>query len=324
VRSDPSPPRLAQSCIFKNVRRRLPPWLLLALLTVICAGIIGAVVVLRAREVSTPGLLARLPSTDAAVLYIDFNALRQTPVMDLFAGSSVALEPEYRAFVDGTGFDYTRDLDSALVAFHPGATFFLLRGRFQWGTLSDYVAKHGGECHNSSCRIQGSTPERNISYFPLHPNVMALAVSKVPDAAGAMQSRYPVPAFEIPADPIWSYFPSSLLKDPSRLPAGMRAFARALEGAQHIVLSARPDGNGMRVQLDIACQTPDGAAALTTQLRAITDSLRSLIAREKQAPNPSDLSGVLTAGTFEQKGQHVVGRWPIQRAFLEAVAGGAP
>jgi hypothetical protein len=53
----------------------------------------------------------------------------------------------------------------------------------------------------------------------------------------------------------------------------------------------------------------------------MTALLRELIEKDKQKPNPGDLSGVLTAGVFRQENVRVVGRWPLERAFLESLAG---
>jgi hypothetical protein len=75
--------------------------------------------------------------------------------------------------------------------------------------------------------------------------------------------------------------------------------------------------------MDAACRSAADARALVTELRDTTARLRDLIARENQTPNANDLSGVLAAGAFELKDAHVLGRWPIERSFLESLAGGA-
>jgi hypothetical protein len=49
--------------------------------------------------------------------------------------------------------------------------------------------------------------------------------------------------------------------------------------------------------------------------------LRELIAKEPQKPSPGDLATVLAAGVFRQDDTRVAGRWPIERAFLEKLAG---
>ncbi len=289
----------------------------------VCGGVLAAIAALRFQRNSTPNLLARLPVDDAVVVYIDFEALRRAHVLDILAGSNVVQEPEYRAFVDQTGFDYLRDLDTAFVSFHPDGTYFLLRGRFDWRNLTEYTVGQGGACHNTLCKVQGSTPERKISYFPLQPNVMALAVSKSDSAVLVLQGRGQALKFELPNEPVWSLVPVSALKNASDLPAGPRMFARALTGADRILLTLGPEGGRMELRLDVTCRSADDAKSLAAQLTDATARLRELIARQKQAPNPRDLSGILTAGAFDQKDVHVLGRWPIERAFLEALAGSA-
>jgi hypothetical protein len=294
----------------------------LLLLVVVCGGIIAGVAVLRARSSSTAGLIRRLPSQDCVLLYVDFGALRRAGVLEMMTASAVAQDPEYRAFVDQTGFDYARDLDSALVSFSPTGKFFILRGRFDWKNLNDYTIAQGGTCTNAFCRVEGSTPDRKISYFPLHSDVMALAVSKDESAAGEMQTRRPGQDLAIPPEPVWSVIGASALKQSASLPAGTRMFASALEGAERVVLALGPDGSAMRLRLDVTCRDQQSATRLAEQFTAITAELRSLIVRENQTPNPRDLSGILTAGKFEHNDRHMIGYWPVQRSFLESIAGG--
>ncbi len=304
------------------VRHRFPPGVVLLVLIAICGGIIAGVAVLRARSYSTASLIRRLPTQNAILVYIDFGALRRAGVLDLLTASSVAQEPEYRSFVDQTGFDYARDLDSALVSFAPTGKFFLLRGRFDWKSLNDYTIAHGGSCQNTFCKVKGSTEDRLISYFPLKNDVMALAVSKDESAVGEIQTRHPEQGLTIPPEPVWSVIDTSVLKQNTSLPSGTRMFASALEGAERVVLALGPDGSAMRLRLDVTCRNPETAASLASQFTDITAELRSLIVRENQTPNPRDLSGILTAGKFEHKGRHAVGYWPVQRSFLESLAGG--
>ena len=82
------------------------------------------------------------------------------------------------------------------------------------------------------------------------------------------------------------------------------------------------DGN-FEALLDVVCATPGDAAFLQLQLEEATELLKNLIAREKKKPNPSDLSGVLTSGAFRREDRRVLGRWPIDRRFLQSLTGGA-
>ena len=62
---------------------------------------------------------------------------------------------------------------------------------------------------------------------------------------------------------------------------------------------------------------------MASSLYKATVLLKQLIARERQAPNPRDLSGVLAGGTFRADGSRVLGYWPIERGFLEELLGAA-
>jgi hypothetical protein len=61
---------------------------------------------------------------------------------------------------------------------------------------------------------------------------------------------------------------------------------------------------------------------LAAQLGSITAMLREMIAREHQTPNPHDLSGVLTSGTFNHLGTRVLGSWPLEKGFVVGLLGG--
>jgi hypothetical protein len=304
------------------VNRRVPPWLLLLLLALLCGAVIAGVAWRRGRTGSTAALLSRLPSDGAVILYVDFKALRQAGAVSVLGASRVSQAPEYRALVNRTGFDYLNDLDSALVSFHISGTYFLLRGRFDWGNLNEYVTSQGGTCHNMLCWVSGSAPDRRISYFPLQRNILALALSRDEYAATQLQIRRPRPPMELPAQPVWSIIPAAALRNRDALPAGTRMFVRALDAANTVVLSATPSRQGLAIRMEASCRGPAEAGALAAELSAVTVQLRALIAREHVSPNPADLSGVLAAGSFESQGAKVIGRWPVQRAFLQSLGGG--
>lgn len=270
---------------------------------------------------STASLVSRLPSDGAVIVYIDFRALRNSGILSLLSASKVMQEPEYRSFVDQTGFNYVNDLDSVLISFHPSATYFLLRGRFDWKSLKDYTVTQGGSCYNTLCKMGGSTPDRKISYYPFQRDMMALAVSADDSAVTEIQTRTPARKFEVPKEPVWLLVPIGAIKQRQNIPNGAKVFARALQGADAVLLSAAPEGGQIGLRMDATCRTQAAAASLANQLRDATAQLRDLIARENQTPNPRDLSGVLVAGAFEQKDAHVLGRWPIDRAFLDGLAG---
>ena len=298
-----------------------------ALLIIIIASLCGLAVwgVARFRYHSlrtTADWLQRLPTQDGAVFYIDFAALRKDGVLEMLAGSQVAEEPEYKVFVMKTEFDYTRDLDAVLACFTPRAKYLVVEGRFDWNSLQAYAREQGGTCRDALCRMSGSTPERKISFFPLRPNLMGLAVGPDDSAATDLESTAARRrAIELPNAPVWISIPPALLKSGDGLPPGTRMFAHTVEDADDVSIAMAPSGSRFEARLNVQCRSERQAAALAAQLGTVTAMLREMIAREHQTPNPSDLSGVLTSGTFNQLGTRVLGSWPLEKGFVTGLLG---
>lgn len=275
----------------------------------------------RSRAATPAALLRRMPSEDALLVFVDFSALRRAGILQLLDGSKAGEDPDYQAFIRRIRLDYRRDLDSALLAFAPAGRFMILKGRFDWAALRAYVEAENGRCDNSLCRVAGSAPERRISFFPLRSTVMALAVSPDPSAALRLNAPGPGPGPEIPDAPIWLAFPGAVLRSAENLPSGTRPFARSMERAQSVTLAFIPEGRRLAARLNVRCANEQDAAQVASQLADTTRLLRSLIERERQKPNPADLSGVLTAGAFRNQGRRVFGYWPIERALVENLLG---
>lgn len=298
-------------------RRRLIASVVAAL---VCA--IGIVVYLRTRDVPLESALARLPSDNAAVLSIDFHALRRGGILDMLSGPVVEEEPEYKLFVEKTAFDYRRDLDHAFISFHSGGVYFLVRGRFDWNRLEAYAREQGGGCSNGLCRMPGSLPTRKISFFAIRPNLMAMAVS-VDESAAARMNGPAIGGRSITMvkQPVWLSLPSSTLKKSDEFPVGTQLFAKAMENAESATISIGPQGKALEAQLEVVCRDSGEASVVAAQFQKMTAVLRQIIEKEQQKPNPADLSGVLTAGVFHQENARVLGRWPIERVFLDNLAG---
>jgi hypothetical protein len=304
---------------------RLHPALVVVLAVAICGGLVLGIGWLRTRRLSTTeALMAHLPPEEAVILAVNLASLRQSGILSAMTASKITEEPEYRAFVQETGFDYQQDIDLILAWFRQETTYVLLRGRFDWARLRAYVTAQGGVCRNTFCNLEGSTPQRKISFFPLNRDVMALAVSPSEGAAWALKSARPGrPGRSVPDHPAWLLVPVSALRDAENLPAGTRLLAKAVASADKVQLSLAAPGGRLEVLLEAACRSAEDASTLSSQLESATRLLKETIAREKQTPNPGDLSGVLAAGSFRSEGQRVLGRWPVERAFLESILGGA-
>jgi hypothetical protein len=304
------------------VNRRLRAWLLLVLIAALCGAAAGGAAWYRTRALSPAALLKRLPQSGALVLFVDFGALRRIGILGAIQAPPATEDPEYRDFVRQTGFDYKRDLDTAMAAFSPAGKFLLLRGRFDWSNLRSYVRAEKGDCQSALCRMQGSTADRRISFFPLQTNLMALAIS--PDESAAVRMQEPVdgPAPEMPNAPVWLSIPSTILRS-GDLPADTQPFARSLEHAESVVLSLSLDGKRVAARLNVRCRTNQDAVELASQLNRSTELLRAVIAREHHQPNPADLSGVLSSGAFLSVDARVLGSWRIEPAFFDNLLAGS-
>ena len=288
----------------------------------LCGLSVFGVVWYRSRSLTPATMLKRLPTDDALIVYIDFDALRAGGILQLLDGSKVGEDPEYQAFVRKTDFDYKQDLETAVVAFAPNGKYMLLKGRFDWKSLAAYVRASDGLCNNSFCRMVGSTPDRRISFFPVQSNLMALAVSPQEDAAHRMSDIDPRPDQEVPNAPIWLSIPPSIVNSGQSLPSGTQMFARSLKRAQAVTLAIVPEAGRFAAKLNVRCASDSDANDLAAELTKTTALLRELITKEHQTPNPADLSGFLTSGAFRSQGSRVNGYWPMERALIENLLGG--
>lgn len=298
------------------------PWRVALAVAVVCAAAVGLFYWLRNPTYDAGRLLAMLPAERATLVYIDSGSLRKSGLLDLLAGSKAAEEADYRKFVEQTGFDYRTDLDAVAAAFVDGRAYTTLRGRFQWAKLAAYAESQGGQCRDAVCGMPGSSPERNISYYQVASNVLALAVS--PDARGVTNIGPNGRKVDVPAaaDPVWISVPAAVFNKLDAFPDGTRAFLSPLARAEKITFAAGPRGERLQLRAEVVCANAEAAAELAKQLTGVTGLLKDMIGRAHMTPNPRDLSGVLVSGKFEQRAVTVTGTWPIERGFVEALASG--
>jgi hypothetical protein len=297
----------------------------LVVLLVACTLAAGGVYWFRLRSAAQPSnLVACLPTANASVVYIDVDALRRSGILNMVLGSKTAEEPDYQQFIDETKFDYRRVLDAVAAALKDGRTYFALHGRFHWNNLRDYAGRHGGSCHNDFCVLPGSQPNRRISFYLLKRDVMAMAIG--PDDFGAYQvtNESGKLALAAPKEPVWALIPAGALQSMDALPAAAKAYVPALQGAEQIVFSigANP-AQQLQLGVNVTCKDAPAATALVAQFEGTTKALRELLGRQRQKPDPADLSGVLVAGSFRRDERKVYGAWPISREFVDAIAGNA-
>lgn len=288
---------------------------------VLCAGAVAAVYILRMRGgPARSDLVGYLPSDNATLLFIDVDAVRRAGILKMMAGSKVAEDIEYKEFVDSTLFDYRRDLDAVAVALKDKQMFFALRGRFHWTNLMDYARHEGGSCHNGFCVTTGSQPSRRISFYALRPDTMAMAISSDDFAAYQIGRKPSGVAIPRPPQPVWALVPVAALKSANDLPRGLRPYLTALGNAEQVVFTLGPQDDRLQLALNVICRDTQTASALLVDLEGATNALRKMLDKEHQKPDPADLTAVLVAGTFRRDDRSVYGQWPLDRAFVDALA----
>ena len=277
-----------------------------------------------ARPYDAAKLLQCLPQERSLHVYLDVAMLRSAGILDLIAGSKNAEDPDYKKFIEETGCDYRTDLDAVAAGFHDGDEAFAVRGRFHWDRLSQYAVAHGGQCKDSLCSMPASQPGRTISFYPMRTGVLALAVSRDPQAANTIAPGAWKTVPKIPAAAVWVSAPPFVFSDPNSFITGTRSFFSPLALARGTTFTLGPGqaDKSYDLRMMVDCTSPENAADLASQLSKTTDLLKKMLDRDKMTPNPADLSGVLVAGRFEAQQSLVTGQWSIDRSFLESLAAG--
>jgi len=267
-------------------------------------------------------LIKLLPPGDLTTFYMNIAALRQARLLRLLSGVTPAAENEYRNFVESTQFDYARDMDALAGGFDGSQTFFLIRGRFDWNRLRRFAVAHGGTCGDEDCRAPGTKPRRWISFLRIQPDTVALAIGENPSAADMLRPPGRRSQDAPQGDPVWVSVSPTLMKDPTGLPKPLQIFALSLQPAASVVLSAgqaEHSNEAFTVQLEAAFPNAPSADTTCKQLQIQTRMLKLELAREDHQPNPADLTGMLTAGTFQVGNTRVFGTWPVRKELLNAL-----
>jgi hypothetical protein len=304
------------------VTPRIRAWLLVLTVLLACGLMVLGAFWYRSNPITAAAMLKRLPSRDSVVLFVDMTQLRRLGVIDeLFDNSKVGTDPEYQSFIQKIDFDFRKDLDTAMLAMAPTGKYLLARGRFDWPAFSGYVTAQGGHCNNAVCNLVGSSPERRISFFPLQKGLMALAVSPEEGAVDRLNSVDQRADPELPNAPIWLMIPPAVLQSGKDLPPGTRLFADKMGRAQLATIWLAGTKGHFSARMEVRCASIADAVTMASELTGVTRLALRWIESEKQIPNPADLSGFLTSGTFHNEGTKVIGDWPIQQALIETLFG---
>ena len=253
-----------------------------------------------------PQLVASVPSEAIAAVYVDAEALRQQP---LFAqlraamGAGPPQESEYLRFVSETGFDYSRDLDRAVLFVLPareaatGATQNVLaitEGRFDREKFRSYASRNGGhitpDANGEIITFDPNNSRGTLAIQAVAPNRVLLATSpellRLPflpntqrgnDAGSGLQERLG----RFAGAPLVAV---GRARNVTPAKAPQNSLAEVLQGLarniQWYAISARPEGEVLRV----AIEGESSSAIQAVQLSVLLESAQAVLASALKDP----------------------------------------
>ena len=238
---------------------------------------------------STPTILDQLP-TAPGVAYIDVAALRKlhdSPLASVLglAGTDPASDRDYQDFVRDTGFDYTRDLDRAAIAFWPASTsvtpgslgdnrvIVIAEGRFDGAKIKARALRYGKietRGGQSIYEVPGSPPvaleflsATRIALGSGHGTEKLLASPPSGKRDPAMQARID----RVIGAPIFAVARTDNLPpgfyDAFRSSPQLGSFAHDIRS---LTLAGQPTGDRIRMTLDAECNSMKNAFEIATLL----------------------------------------------------------
>lgn len=270
-----------------------------------------------------PELVALAPPTAEWIVFVDLTAWRASPILEhLRRLTPDAREaPEYREFVNATGFDYSRDLDQALVALIPEPEqnnrrgnyqpLAIANGRFSRQRITNHALKNGSREVHAGQEIliirDAHSPARDrdgeilLAFLAARRLILADAgtgnskqsVRAREMILAAAQPPSPSPALpplaeraaRVTGAPFFAVGRASALNDLSGKFKGdspmVAQAAQVLSKVQWLTIAARPEQNLLRISVLGECES----AWQATQLGLLLDGLLVLARSAIQDPN---------------------------------------
>jgi len=278
-----------------------------------------------------PELLLLSPSDADSLVYVDLAALRRSPFFAqlLALAPSPGEDPDYREFVTATGFDYSRDLDRALIATRPSSapasTIAIADGRFDRAKIAAFSLRSGKLEKRNGAEVyvvSSGHPAKTISFTFLAPGRILLTNSPALDPAALRSAHDPSPGQR---DRFLRVAGSALIVL-ARVDASQENFSvfgfrsrdlkRALRDVRWVSLGARPDGDSLKVALEAECISADAARELTAAAETLRLLARVLLAdsrsrRQMSSQAAALVEAILRNGEFIQKDQRVQLRFEL-------------
>ena len=238
-----------------------------------------------------PDLLSELPADAPAVGYADVAALRalNSPLAGLLGLTSPGPEAdqEYKEFVRQTGFDYTRDLDKAAIAFWPHSfavepgngigenrVLAVADGRFDQQKIKSYALRTGKIVPSTNPPVYEVPGNPTIFFQFLSPTRIAIAsgnnARRLLAESLSPSPRDPVMKARlnrVAGAPIFAVartdnLPQSFYANFANAPQ-LEKLARSVRGMS---LAGKPAGNDFAAALDAECDSVKSAFEISTLL----------------------------------------------------------
>jgi hypothetical protein len=235
-------------------------------------------------------VLSQLPPDAPGIAYIDVAALRKlqdSPLAAMLglAGASPATDRDYAEFVRATGFDYTRDLDKAAIAFWPASRIApsnsldpdrvvtVADGRFDQPKIKAYALRTGRLITRGSESIYEVPGNPPTAFEFLSPTRVILASGKnAANLLGPFGSGKRDPAVQalidrVAAAPLFAVARTDNLPptfyDNFRSSPQLEGMTRNIRG---LTLAGQPKASDLQLALDAECDSMTHAIEMSTLL----------------------------------------------------------
>ncbi len=235
-------------------------------------------------------VLAQMPADASAVLYIDLDALRQSPFLaELYKWApQPKADPDYTQFLQSTGFNYESDLSRVSIAVlkhgQDTALFAVADGRFDRKKIAAYASQTGtrearGGKEIFSVPLSGST--RRITFTFLRSDRIALtndaslesrlSQSRADSDAQAWRERFR----RLAGSPVFAVVRQDAGAGAAltaQAPGGLRSpqLSVLIDQLQWITVAGKPEADRLRVVLE-------GEGAADPATRQLSDVINGLL-----------------------------------------------
>lgn len=304
-----------------------------------------------AKKSSREDALALMPSEASAVLFAEFDGLRESPFFTrlLTWAPGPPADADYAQFVKETGFDYEHDLDRVVIAMlkrgSGSALFAILDGKFDRRKISAYALKTGSSTKADgreifSVALSGSSKKNSFTF--LRNDRMALTndadlaiflrATRQTEDAEEWRKRFG----RLAGSPVFA-----VIRQPSgaglaaEVPGGLRSpqLSVLLDQLEWITLAGKPEDDRLRAVVEGECRAEVTARQLVDLLNGVVILAQAGLndARTRRQLDPAAREAYLELlrsadiSKFDRGDTHAVRLvFEITPGFLEAVRRAPP